>query len=561
VAAACSLGALAASVAIPFGVRILADEVIRHRDTAIATRVTLLLVLITAASAVFGYAQTMLLARVSGKVVADLRVHVFSHLQELDIAFYDSRRVGDLLSRLTADATLVQVAATSSMVDLFQDVVRFAIVAVLVLLLDWRLALFVLVAAPVVVLIGLVFGRFTRRPSREAQAALGRSTVIAEEALPAMRIVKAFSRTEYEIGRYREAVDDGYRAGLALAHFRALLSSLLLLLTFVPLAGVLWLGGQEVAAGRLSPGGLFSFLLYVGVLIGPFYRFAQVYGQFQQAAGGADRLFEILDTAPDVTDSPDAVPMPRVSGPLVVHDLRFRYGPALPDVLQEVSLDVAPGELVALVGPSGAGKSTLVSLLLGYYRPQAGTIKLAGYPLAAVTLASWRANLALVPQEPVLFGGTVAENIAYGRMSAAAAEIEEAARAANAHDFISALPHGYGTIVGDRGVRLSGGQRQRIAIARAILRDPALLILDEATSSLDNASEAEVQQGLTALMADRATLVIAHRLTTVERADRIIVLDRGSVVDVGTHAELLNRRGLYYRLYTRRTLETAVLGG
>ena len=548
-------------MAIPYGVRILADQIIRHHDAALATRVTLLLVLITAASAAFSYAQTMLLARVAGRVVADLRVQVFSHLQKLDIAFYDSRRVGDLLSRLTADATLVQVAATSSLVDLFQDVVRLAIVAVLVLLLDWRLALFVLVAAPIIVLTGLVFGRFTRWPAHEAQAALGRSTVIAEEALPAMRVVKAFSRAEYEIARYREAVEDAYRAGITLARLRALLSSLLLVFTFVPLGGVLWLGGHEVAVGRLSPGGLISFMLYLGVLIGPFYRFAQVYGQFQQAAGGADRLFEILDTPPEVIDPPDARAMPRVGGPLTVRDLRFRYGPTLPDVLLDVSLEVAPGEVVALVGPSGAGKSTFVSLLLGYYRPQAGAIELGGYSLAAVTLDSWRANLALVPQEPVLFGGTVAENIAYGRMEATAAEIEEAARAANAHGFISALPHGYDTIVGDRGVRLSGGQRQRIAIARAILRDPALLILDEATSSLDNAAEAEVQQALTALMAHRATLIIAHRLTTVERADRIVVLDQGRVLDVGTHEELLERRGLYYRLYTRRTFETAVLGG
>lgn len=550
VAAFCLLVSTGGFLAVPYIIRLLTDSVFVHHDVRALNRLALLLLCLVVTTAVFGFARGYLLAYVGGRIVATLRQHLYRHMVHLALEFYDDHRTGDLMSRLTADATLVQTVMTDDLLSALRELVTLVAVMVIILVLDWRLALVTLALGPLVAFTGVIVGRRTRRLSTRAQEQLGVAGTVLEETLGAMRIVKGFGREAYESERYDRAVESSFMTGLAAAKIRSAFEALMLTAGFSAVAGVLWFGGREVLAGRLTPGGLISFLFYLTLLIGPLQGLASLYGQFQLAAGGASRIFELLDTAPTIVDRPGAHQLEVVRGSVEFRDVCFRYA-AGRDVLKNVSLMAYPGQRVAVVGPSGAGKTTLMSLLSRFYEPQAGRICIDGHDIADVTLDSLHDAVAVVPQEVTLFGGTVRENIAYGRVGASDAEIEAAARAANAHSFIDDLPHGYQTLVGDRGVKLSGGQRQRIAIARALLKDPHVLVLDEATSSLDNESEVLVQEALERLMLGRTTFVVAHRLTTVERADVIVVLDGGRVIETGTHEELLSRGGLYYRLYTR----------
>ena len=550
----CLLVSSASFLAIPYVIRPLIDSVFVHHDAAALDRVTLTLVGVVVVTAAFGYGRGYLLAYTGTRIVSDLRVRLYTHLQGLSLSFYDERRTGEIMSRVTADTTLVQTVITNNLLSLVQQVFTLAVVVVIVLVTDWRLALLALAVAPLLVVMGLLVGRRTRALSKQAQEQLAEASTVLEETLSTTRVVKAFGRERYELERYAGAVGRSFSITVSAARLRALFEAVMTTAGFAAVAVVLWFGGHEVLAHRLTPGGLISFLFYLMLLIGPLQSLASLYNEFQQALGGAARIFELLDTRPAIVDAPGAYALPAVRGHLEVRGLSFAYGAdgrmgAV--VLDEINVTAAPGQVVALVGPSGAGKTTLVSLLPRFYDLTAGRITIDGHDITGVTQESLRAVMAIVPQEPTLFGGTVRENIAYGRAGATGDEVERAARAANAHAFIAALPDGYDAIVGERGVKLSGGQRQRIAIARAILKDPRLLILDEATSALDNHSEALVQEALERLMAGRTTIVIAHRLTTVERADKIVVLDRGRVVEEGTHADLLARGGLYQRLYTR----------
>jgi len=548
---------------LPWLVRGIIDGALTNGDDVLLRRTILALVATFVVQAIVGIAQGYLLSFAGERLVADLRRRLYAHLQALSVGFFDGRRVGELLSRLTNDVGAIQTSLTGNLLTFVQQIVMLIGAVTLVIVTEWRLAGIVLLAMPPIILAGAFFGRRLQKLSGEAQAALGVTTTVLEETLAGVRTVKAFGREGYEIARYGRSVERTFAVAMRRTRVRSVFGPTITLFAFLTLTGVLIFGAREVASGQLSPGALVSALLYMTMVAGSIGGLTGVYAQLREASGAAERLFEILDTTPQIADVPGAQPLPApVRGAVRIEALSFRYDTLAsdaPPTLSDVDLTLAPGETVALVGPSGAGKTTLANLLLRFYEPSVGRILLDGRDLRDVTLASLREAVGVVPQEPALFGGTVGENIAYGRLDATQEAIVAAARAANAHGFIAELPEGYDTIVGERGIRLSGGQRQRVAIARAILKDPRLLILDEATSSLDNESEAAIQAALERLMRGRTTLVIAHRLSTVERADRIVVLDRGRIVEQGTHAQLLVAGGLYARLYNRRFAEDDAL--
>jgi subfamily B ATP-binding cassette protein MsbA len=412
----------------------------------------------------------------------------------------------------------------------------------------------ILLLLPILVLVARFFGRRLKALSTSIQDQAASITTLAEEVLSGIRVVKSFVQTGREARRFARQIDQAQHVALRRAAVMAVFVPTITLLTFAAAAAVLWYGGRQVIDGSVSPGDLFAFVLFAGILIGPFGSAARVFAQIKEAQGAMQRVFEILDQQPEVQDRPDAVNLPPISGHVETHRVSFAYDPRQP-VLSDVSFEAKPGEMVAIVGPTGAGKTTLVNLLHRFYDPTDGSITIDGYDLRKVRLESLYRQIALVPQESILFGGTILDNIRYGRETATEEEVIAASRTANAHDFIMAMPDGYRTIVGEKGMNLSGGQRQRLAIARAVLKNPRILILDEATSALDSESERLVQEALDRLMEGRTTFLIAHRLTTIQQADRILVLNKGRIVEEGTHTSLMERKGLYHYLYTLRLEE------
>ncbi len=550
-AAVCLVISTLLTLSFPLLTQRLVDSAVVDKNAAALTVIALTMVGVFLVQAVFNFGQSYLLSFTGERLVADLRKRLFTHLQSLSLSFFDNQRVGELTSRLSNDVAVVQAGVTGNLIGPIGQALTLVGGLVMIVIIEWRLLLLVALVVPPVMLVGNVFGRRLHGVSERAQAALGDATTVLEETLSAPRVVKAFGREPHEVGRYGAAVDHSFRISMQRTVTRSVFVALMGLVSFSALAAIMWFGGNEVLSGNLSPGELFALPIYILLATGPINALAGAYAQLQEASGAARRVFDILDTSPEVQDRPGAAALPSPArGEVDFRDVVFGYGDG-PEVLHGLSLRIESGDVVALGGPSGAGKTTMASLIPRFYDVRGGAVAVEGHDVRNVTQSSLRDQIAVVPQDPQLFGGTVYENIAYGRLDAAEEEVFAAAKAANAHGFISELPDGYDSIVGERGVKLSGGQRQRVAIARAVLRDPRILILDEATSSLDNESEALVRQALDRLMRGRTVIVIAHRLTTVERADRIAVIEDGRVAEVGSHAELLAREGLYHRLYTR----------
>ena len=549
------MGVAGINLAMLWVVRRLVDTVLVQRDPAALNAAIAELGALFLCQGVLTMGHSYLTASTGQHVMADFRTHLFGHLQTLSLSFFTRRRTGELMSRLMNDVGALQTALTDIPIDLAKQVVTLVGGLAILFLMNWRLCLLILVLLPAIVLVARFFGRRLKALSTGIQDETARAATILEEVVSGIRIVKSFVREDHERARFSGQIRRTLEVVLTRARILAIFVPVITFATFASAAAVLWYGGTQVIRGAMSPGDLIAFVLYAGLLIGPFGTFARLFSQVKETQGALERVFEIMDTRPEVADAPGALSLPSVQGCVSMQDVSFSYDRRTP-VLTGITFIAQPGELVALVGPSGSGKTTLINLLHRFYDPMAGTVAIDGYDLKTVTMQSLYRQIALVPQETHLFGGTILDNIRYGRDAADEAEIVAVAHAANAHDFITALPDGYETMVGEKGINLSGGQRQRIAIARAVLKDPRILILDEATSSLDNESELLVQDALDRLMKGRTTFVIAHRLSTIQKADRILVLDKGRIVEDGTHASLLDRKGLYYHLYTLGVVES-----
>ena len=557
----------ALSLAVPQFVRRFFDTFIASLDGAglNLNRTVLLLLLVFLVQAAFNFLRTYMIAQVGEGVVADLRRTLYSHLMGLPLRFFETRRTGEITSRLTSDASVVQGAVSQALAQLFNQVALLVGSVVLLFVTNGQLTLLMLSVVPVVMLGALVFGRKLRRISTAFQDRVAEANASAEEAIVGVRVVKSFTAEGLEAARYGGLINLSYRLALRRAAFRAAFFSGVIFAMFTAIRVVLWVGGRLVVGGSLSAGELVQFLLYTLFVAGAVGALTGLYSQFQEALGASKRIFELLGETSDLETAVQPHPLTSVRGELRFEGVSFRYGSVTETegatkadargntpVLRDISLTAKPGEVTALVGPSGAGKSTLVTLIPRFYDPTEGRITLDGVDLRALELEQLRAQIGTVPQETQLFSGSVRDNVRYGRPGATDAEVEGAAAAANAHDFIAAFPDGYETVVGERGVKLSGGQRQRVAIARALLKDPKILILDEATSSLDSESEALVQEALELLMRGRTVFVIAHRLSTIRTADKIVVLEAGRIVQAGTHDQLLAQGGLYAELYYRQ---------
>ncbi len=550
IAALCLIVAAAVALAFPQIVRHLLDAAFQQHDRALLDRIAIGLVLAFALQGLMNFIQVFLLTGTAERVIAKLREDVFAHLVRLSPGFFTERRTGELTSRLSADLAILQSLLASWVSELSRQSLFLIGGIVLLTLTHPRLTYTTLAAVPLIVGTAFVLGRQLRRASTGVQDRVAEAMGMADEAFSQIRTVQSFVREAEETRRYQHLLSGVVTAAITRARIRATLFGIVGFIAFAGVVGVLWQGGLLVLDGALTAGALVSFLLYAITVAAAVGSLASLFGSYQEAIGAAQRVFELLAMEPTVAEPDRAASLPRpVRGAVSLEHVRFTYSPELPVALDDVSFSLAPGEVVALVGPSGAGKTTVASLVSRFWDVTGGRITLDGVDIRELSFADLRGSVGLVPQEPALFSGTVRENIAYARPDASEADVLAAAKAAHAIEFIERLPDGFSTLVGERGVKLSGGQRQRIALARVFVKNPAVVILDEATSSLDNESERLVEEAMEELLKGRTTLIIAHRLRTVRRADRVLVLEHGRIVQEGTHDVLAESTGVYGRLY------------
>ena len=543
----CIILASSANLYVPWIIKDMIDDVLADKNMALLNAICVGIVVIFFLRGIFYFGQSYLVSYIGQKVIIDVREVMFRKFQRMPLAYYDRHQTGEIMSYVTNDVAAIQAALVDNLIDMVTEGCILVGSLVLMFYLDWKLSLLTLVVIPMVGQAMKIFGRKIKKSSGVIQARLAEITALLQESFAATRVVKSFVREDYEIDRFVNCNNRNFDAVMKNVQQTSMLTPTVEFLAAIAVTFIVWFGGYEVVNGDITAGAFVAFLTYAVNLANPVKRLSRIYGNLQKAMAAVDRVFSVVDLKESITDQPGAQPLPPVEGHVRFENVTFSYkeGHA---ALSGVTLDAAPGEMVAFVGPSGAGKSTIANLIPRFYEVDSGTILIDGHDIRDVTLASLRGQIGLVPQETMLFSTTIRENIRYGRLDATDAEIEEAARAANAHNFME-LERGYDTQIGERGVSISGGQRQRIAIARAILKDPRILILDEATSALDTESEKIVQAALDRLMVGRTSFVIAHRLSTIFNADRIYVIDAGHIVEQGTHEELLAKGGLYRHLY------------